>query len=284
MAEPQTATCQPELAHGLPCHRLSLPCGDQLLVAEQGAHVLSWVSQGRERLYLSPRNAFDGHTPIRGGVPVCFPQFNQRGNLPKHGFFRQVAWQVGDCQRHADSARLSLRLSDNAHTRTLWPKAFVAALHLDLSPGSLQLSLEVHNTDTQDLRFTGALHTYFAVDAIAQTRLTGLSGQAEWDAVADVHGLAASELRFDAEFDRVYAASPTAMRLQDGANALHITQSPSWANTVVWNPGAAKCATLSDMPANGFEHMLCVEAAQVFEPVQVAAGQSWQGWQRLQVL
>ena len=67
---------------GLACQRLTLPCGDTVLVALQGAHMLSWISQGRERLFLSPNNLWDGKSAIRGGVPVCFPQFNQRGTLP----------------------------------------------------------------------------------------------------------------------------------------------------------------------------------------------------------
>jgi glucose-6-phosphate 1-epimerase len=52
---------------------------------------------------------------------------------------------------------------------------------------------------------------------------------------------------------------------------------------VVWNPGEAKCAALADMPAHGFARMLCVEAAQVFEPVSIPAAGQWVGWQRLTV-
>ena len=77
-----------ELFQGQPCHRIHIACGDSALVALQGAHVLSWVSGGRERLFLSPANHWDGRTAIRGGIPVCFPQFNARGGLPRHGFAR----------------------------------------------------------------------------------------------------------------------------------------------------------------------------------------------------
>ena len=280
----QSAICQSEQAHGLPCHRLTLPCGDQLLVAEQGAHVLSWVAQGREQLYLSERNVWDGHSAIRGGVPVCFPQFNQRGDLPKHGFFRNLSWQWVQPELQANAARLTLCLRDSEASRKFWPRAFEVLLHLELAPGRLQHRLDVRNTDAQDWHFTGALHTYLAVDAIAKVQLTGLHLQPEWDAVADRHGQAASHLQINAEFDRVYAASATPLLLEDAAHQLQITQSASWANTVVWNPGQAKCATLTDMIPQDFERMLCVEAAQVFEPVVVPAGQSWLGWQRLQVL
>jgi glucose-6-phosphate 1-epimerase len=246
--------------------------------------VLSWVSQGRERLFLSPNNLWDGKSAIRGGVPVCFPQFNQRGTLPKHGFARNMAWTAGEAVATDDSAHIDLTLSTNADTLAIWQQAFVATLRLALAPGQLTITLTVANTETQnDLQFTGALHTYFAVDDIDLTELRGLGGRPEWDAVADVHGLADEALYFDGEFDRVYDAAAKPLHLQDGTSTLQIEQSPSWANSVVWNPGEGKCAALADMPAQGFARMLCVEAAQVFEPISISAGGQWVGWQRLTV-
>ena len=59
--------------------KLKLADGSRVQIARQGAHILGWqTSGGIEQLYLSPKTARDGHTPIRGGVPLCFPQFNQR--------------------------------------------------------------------------------------------------------------------------------------------------------------------------------------------------------------
>lgn len=273
-----------ETHQGQARQRLTLPCGDTVLVALQGAHVLSWVSQGRERLYLSPNNLWDGKSAIRGGVPVCFPQFNQRGTLPKHGFARNMVWQTGDGAVSGDEAHLDFTLSSNADTLAIWQQAFVARLRVALVPGQLTLTLTVNNTEvTKDLHFTGALHTYLAVDDIDLTELRGLGGRPEWDAVADVHGVADEALFFDGEFDRVYDASSTPLYLQDGSATLQIAQSPSWPNSVVWNPGEGKCATLADMPAQGFARMLCVEAAQVFDPIAIPAGGQWVGWQRLTV-
>ena len=60
-----------EVFQGQPCRRIRIACGDTVLVALQGAHVLSWVSGGRERLFLSPANHWDGRTAIRGGIPVA---------------------------------------------------------------------------------------------------------------------------------------------------------------------------------------------------------------------
>jgi len=270
-----------ELLQGLPCRRITLPCGDSLLVALHGAHVLSWTTAGTERLYLSPRAHLDGASAIRGGVPICFPQFNQRGNLQRHGFARNMLWVPQPATWAGEDAQLVLTLGTNDGTRAIWPHAFVATLTLDLQPSSLQLTLEVHNTDQVSLAFSGALHTYLAVDDIAQAQLTGLQGQAEWDAVRDVHRTAAAVLRFDGEFDRVYATAASPLTLRCGEKTMFIEQSPTWAQHVVWNPGAPRCAQLLDMPADGYRHMLCVEAAQVYQPIVVEAGQTWCGWQRL---
>jgi glucose-6-phosphate 1-epimerase len=269
---------------GLPAVELALPQGDTLRVMLHGAQVLSWVSGGQERLYLSPQSVMDGQAAMRGGVPVCFPQFNQRGplaeRLSKHGFARNLPWQADAPVLSADSAQLCLHLQDNDRTRAWWPQAFALQLHITLRPGALRISLNVHNTDSQPLAFSGALHTYLAVPDVTRAQLQGLGGQAEWDAVANTRASAADTLQFVAEFDRVYAASAHPLRLNDH---LCIEQSASWANTVVWNPAQTLCQRLADMPEDGWRHMLCVEAAQVFEPIHVPAGERWEGWQQLTV-
>ena len=38
------------------------------------------------------------------------------------------------------------------------------------------------------------------------------------------------------------------------------------------------------MPADGWQHMLCVEAAQVYEPICIEPDDFWQGAQRLSVV
>ena len=262
----------------------SLPNGDSVFVAQQGAHVLSWQAQGKERLFLSPQSVCDGTTAIRGGIPVCFPQFNQRGNLPKHGFARNMPWRL--VPERSQGAEKVFELSANEHTLALWSFQFKAFLTVNLSPNSLQISLSVENQGPQSLSFTGALHTYFAVDHIAQVSLQGQANQPEWDAVKDTHQTCADQLRFEAEFDRVYDANtqtqPT-WTLQDGDASLQISQSESWGQSVVWNPGADKCAQLNDMPANGYQRMLCVEAARVTSSIEVPPAQTWVGWQLLKI-
>ena len=92
--------------HGSDALRLSSPDGSQAIVSLLGGQVLSWTTaDGRERLYLSERSVFDGNAAIRGGVPVCFPQFSGQGTLPKHGFVRTKPWQLAT-QRCGDDYAL----------------------------------------------------------------------------------------------------------------------------------------------------------------------------------
>jgi glucose-6-phosphate 1-epimerase len=65
-----------------------------------------------------------------------------------------------------------------------------------------------------------------------------------------------------------------------GMADLHISQG-GFADTVVWCPGPALAATFTDMPAEDWQCLLCVEAAAAAQPVTVLAGGHWQGWQRL---
>ncbi len=261
--------------------RWSLPNGDSVFVAEQGAHVLSWQAAGQERLYLSPRAVCDGTTAIRGGIPVCFPQFNQRGTLPKHGFARNTPWRL--LPELSQGPRQVFGFSANEHTLALWPFQFRALLTVSLTEGGLKVALRVENSGTQRLEFTGALHTYLAVNQLAQVSLLGQGQQPEWDAVRDTHQTCSGQLIFNTEFDRVYNVSTQAQptwTLQEGAARLQIQQSPSWGQSVVWNPGAEKCSQLHDMPMDGYQHMLCVEAASVTSSVQVQPSQHWEAWQQ----
>ena len=177
-----------------------------------------------------------------------------------------------------------MTLCSSDQTRAIWPHEFELTLTLLLQPGRLRLTLAARNTGAQPLAFSGALHSSFACDDVAQAELTGLQGRPEWDSLTDGHASAADPLRFGAEFDRVYSGAAAPMTLRDGAHALRISQGESWGNTVVWNPHVAKCASLADMEPDGWRRMLCVEAARVFEPVTLAPGAQWQGWQQLDIL
>ncbi|HRP66719.1 MAG TPA: D-hexose-6-phosphate mutarotase [Thauera sp.] len=272
--------------HGLPALRLQTATGAQAVVSLFGGQVLSWMPPGGgERLYLSPSAVLDGSAPIRGGVPVCFPQFADQGSLPKHGFARTAMWTVETERGSKEYALVTLGLADSDATRALWPHAFHAELSILIEDSRLELELEVENTGSAALEFTAALHSYLAVREVEESRLEGLHGYHYSDKTdADrVKRDSGDVLLVEAETDRIYRDVKRPLLLREYDRSLGIN-ADGFADVVVWNPWLERSAALPDLPADGFRHMLCVEAAAAHAPVRLAAGETWWGRQTLVAL
>ena len=249
--------------HGIAALRLNGPRGASAVVSKLGAQVLSWVTpDGRERLFLSDKAVFDGSVAIRGGIPVCWPQFAGLGELPKHGFVRTLPWQVSAQRGGDDYALLTLELADDATTRALWPHAFRLELTVMLETDRLDLELSVNNTGDSAFAFTGALHSYLRVVQVEDVTLEGLYGHDYRDAAKGnvVVRDTGTHIAVEGEMDRVYRRVKRPQLLQAGNLSLAI-QGQGFPDVVVWIPWVDICATLADMPADGWRQMLCVEAA-----------------------
>lgn len=269
--------------HGIPALRLNGPRGATAVISLFGAQVLSWQTpDGRERLFLSDKAVFDGETPIRGGVPVCFPQFSDLGRLPRHGFLRTRTWVVTAQRCGDDYALVTLGIADDEASRGLWPHAFQAELTLMLEADRIDLELSITNPGGAAFEFTGALHSYLRVTQVEDAALEGLYGHDYRDAVrgGEVRRDSGTQLVVEGEMDRAYFNVRRPQLLQAGNLSLGI-QSQGFPDVVVWNPWVERCGELADMPANGWRHMLCVEAAIAREPVVLPAGEEWYGRQTL---
>ncbi len=270
--------------HGLPALRLSAANGAEAVVTTRGAQLVSWRVAGAEQLYLSERADFSGGAPIRGGVPVVFPQFGHKGPLARHGFARIADWQVAEQRCGEDFATATWQLSESDATRASWSHPFRAELTVALEGRRLDIELAVENTGADGLSFTAALHTYLRVAEVEYARLVGLQGLRYLDQSSGADctdGLPA--LVVEDEIDRVYRDAPAQLLLRDGPRSLKI-ESENFPDVVVWNPWEQACAKIADMPAAGFRRMLAVEAAAVHKPVVLAAGQLWWGRQTLTLL
>jgi glucose-6-phosphate 1-epimerase len=270
-------------AGGLPRLQLASADGARAEIYAHGAHLSSWVPAGGvERLYLSGGARFAPGAAIRGGVPVIFPQFAGEGPLPKHGFARVLPWEPVAVTPEEKSVSAVFRLVDNAATHQSWARAFLAELRLRIGGAGLEVSLAVENQDAAAFSFTAALHTYLRVEDIAAVRLHGLQGLRYRDtARGGVEGReAAASLAIEGEVDRIYFDAPPRLELVEPDRGLAI-ESPGFADTVVWNPGAERAADLKDLDAGGWRHFLCVESAVIGTPVQLAPGGRWSGTQRL---
>lgn len=272
--------------HGLEALRLTAASGATAVVSRLGGQVLSWVTRdGRERLFLSEKARFDGSTPVRGGMPVCFPQFSGLGKLPKHGFVRTRLWDVVSQSTADGYAMATLAIGDDDATRALWPHAFRAEVTVVLEDDRLDVEFSVDNPGPGAFSFTAALHTYLRVVEVEDIALAGLYGfeyrdAADGDKVKWDKG---PELIVEAEIDRVYHGANRPLLLQAGNLSLGIHQE-GFPDVVVWNPWVEACARLPDMAPTGFRHMLCVEAAAARQPVTVAPGDNWSGRQSLVAL
>jgi glucose-6-phosphate 1-epimerase len=269
--------------HGIPALRLTGPQDSSAVVSKLGAQVLSWLTpDGRERLFLSERAVFDGSVAIRGGIPVCFPQFSDHGPLPKHGFVRTRQWQVSARRSGDDYALVTLETADDESTRALWPHAFRLELTLMIEADRIDLELCVVNTGDQPFEFTAALHTYLRTIQVEDVALEGLHGHDYRDAAngGTVIRDSGTELLIEAETDRIYRHVRRPQLLRAANLSLGIQQQ-GFPDVVVWNPWVDKCASMSDMSADGWRHMLCVEAAAADTQQQLAAGEEWYGRQTL---
>lgn len=255
-------------------------------VAHRGAQVLSWVCQGKERLFLSTRATSRPGQAIRGGVPVIFPQFGGAGNGLRHGFARLLDWKPlhgpGIMVEHSSSARFGL--SANEQTRRTFPYDFHVELHVALTPLELSVMLEIENLDRSDFWFTAALHTYLRVADIGATQLLGLEGIGYLDSTNGGRHEPGAEkpLRFDGETDRIYPGASGVLLLSDGTDTVRI-RSEGFPDTVVWNPGRALAASMKDLGDDQFHQFVCVESGVVAAPQVVPAGSRWRASQHLAV-
>ena len=269
---------------------VTAPDGATAELCLHGAHLLSWKPAGAaEQLYISPKSDFVSGKAIRGGVPVCFPQFAERGPLPKHGFARTLPWELVSQEQGKDDALAVLRLQDSDATRALWPHAFELELSVRVGGRSLDIELACENLGDMPLQFTAALHTYLRVADLDAVSVEGLAGLRYFDSIKQAEALQRMDLLLTGEkgvldLDRIYFGVKERPLLVTEERRQVAVRQQGFEDVVVWNPGPERCARLADMPADGWRHMLCVEAAAIGNPVGLPPGEEWVGRQSLTLL
>ena len=277
------ALAEDTLYRNAPAILLRAPDGATATVLLHGGHVVSWTPAGdHERLYMSELAQVTPGKAMRGGVPVIFPQFSDRGPLPKHGFARTMAWEKTEVRTGDDYAMASLCLRDSDATRAIWPQAFSLELSVGVTGHRLDLELDVCNLGDTPFSFTTALHTYLRVKEVEEVRLEGLNGHLYTDCMNSKRQQTDSGvfLAIEQETDRIYhqVKRPLLMRESHGALGIHAENMP---DVIVWNPWETGVKNFVDMPPKDFRRMLCVEAGAVEAPVTLAPGESWWGRQTL---
>src|SRR5258705_11795571 len=167
--------------NGMSTVLLSHPSGSSADVYLNGAHVTSWIpAGGKEVLFMGKTATFATGVPIRGGIPVLWPQFANLGGLPQDGFARKTEWRLADNEESSDDpSSVKLVLTDDHRTRELFPYHFRTELTVAIDDKSLTVQLDAYNIGDELFRFTAALQTYMSVADIREAAIRGLTGN--WD-------------------------------------------------------------------------------------------------------
>lgn len=251
-------------------------------ITPYGAQLLSYAfaSDPRDLLFLSEKAIFKEGTPIRGGVPICWPWFGpdpQGLGRSDHGLARTRMWSVISSDLLNDQeCSVTFELTDTRETYALWPHRFRLTLTLTVGR-ALTMELTTHNLGDTPMELTQALHTYFSVGDITHTSVTGLEGFTYSDKTDG--GAEKKEdiaIRIDAETDRVYPFDGGEILINDGTLKRTICIKCEGSKTaVVWNPWSRVCEQKADLSLEDYKKMVCIETANAGdEIIRIAPQQS----------
>lgn len=259
---------------GSECYRISHKSGAEVTIARHGGHLISWkTADGCERFYLSPTADFSTGKAIRGGVPVIFPQFNHYGPFSRHGFARNINWLP-------DPDNGAMQLKSTPETLAEWPHPFEISIRPVLAASTLEIEFTVTNPGPESFPFQAALHTYFRIQDIENTTISGLQGQTFHDELTGKTTIAGDfPITLGSETDRAYFGGAVgSIQLHDQQTIVTV-ESDSFVDAVIWNPGPDH--GIGDLPEDGWQQFVCIESARIRPEVTLDPGNSWRGVQRL---
>lgn len=272
--------------HGeLNCWRITTDSAE-LLVAQQGAQVLSYQRIGEPPLlWLSDQAIFKQGKSVRAGVPVCWPWFGQMARNPQavqsmyhgtetpaHGLVRGRDWQLLGIDSSSASVRIDFTLPDTQGELPGWPHNVELTLSIVMGE-QLDIILTSYNLDNVPVTLSQALHSYFAVSDVREVKVAGVDGLGYIETLANWEQRTQSgDLGFAGETDRIYLNAPDQLSIVDpGWNRRIRLSSSGSRSAVIWNPWTDRAAELADMANDGWQRMLCIETANVWDDVVTLA-------------
>jgi glucose-6-phosphate 1-epimerase len=247
-----------------------------------GAHITSFRPHNTmDLLWMSTESSFEVGKAIRGGIPVCFPWFGPHKTdpeKPQHGFARLMYWDVASTATNAAGETvIKLELNSSEETKSYWPHDFCAEMTIVVGK-KLTATLKITNTSNAPFDYTCALHTYYSLSAIESVSIEGLKDLTYYNQNTGENGVQEEEtLEITEPLTRHYLNTETPVIIADSAFRRRIKVDKTGSKvTTVWNPGAETCAKIGDLPDDGYETFVCVEATNAFDyPVHLASGESF---------
>lgn len=247
----------------------------------------SWKNDhGEELLFVSSKAIFKPPKAIRGGIPICFPQFGSHGSLEQHGFARNRFWSIDtDPPPFPTNSKsfIDLILKPSEEDMQKWPHSYEFRLRVALGTGGdLMLTSRIRNTnaDGKPFTFTFAYHTYFSVSDISEVRVECLETLDYLDNLQNKERFTeqGDALTFESEVDKIYLSTPTKIAILDHEKKrTFVLRKDGLPDAVVWNPWDKKAKSMADFGDDEYKHMLCVEAAVVEKPITLKPGEEWKG-------
>lgn len=253
---------------------------DEVLVAEQGAQVLSYRHGEVPVIWLSEEAAFQQGQSVRGGVPVCWPWFGDlarnpddvqamyqgEAEAPFHGLVRSLDWQLDQQRCEGDTGILEFTCPQALGTLPGWAHRVDLRLQIRLDE-RLHISLTSRNLGDQPMAISQALHTYFAVGDIHQVSVQGLDGRRYIETLEDwQQRQQQADPQINGETDRIYLDLLPVLHLLDPAWKRRISLETSGSRSaILWNPWIAKAQRLSQFASDAWQRMLCIETANVMD-------------------
>ncbi|QCE02185.1 putative glucose-6-phosphate 1-epimerase [Vigna unguiculata] len=258
-----------------------------------GGQVTSWKNDlGEELLFVSSKTNFKPPKSIRGGIPICFPQFSNHGSLQQHGFARNKFWTLDPNPppfptATTNRAFIDLILKNSEDDVKHWPHRYEFRLRIALGPaGDLLMTSRIRNTNTdgKSFTFTFAYNTYFYVTDISEVRIEGLETLDYLDNLKNRERFTeqGDAITFESEVDKVYLSTPTKIAIIDHERKrTFVLRKDGLPDAVVWNPWDKKAKFISDLGDDEYKNMLCVQAACVENPITLKPGEEWKGRQEI---
>jgi glucose-6-phosphate 1-epimerase len=271
------------------------PRGAYVKVSLYGGQVLSWrTDRGEELLFTSSKAVFKPPHAVRGGIPICFPQFGKRGMLDCHGFARNRIWVIEENPPPLNSsdsngnAHIDLLLKSSEDDLKIWPHSFEFRVRISLAGDeALTLTSRIRNINSKPFSFSIAYHTYFSISDISEVRVEGLETLDYLDNLCNKERFTeqGDALTFESEVDRVYLNSRGLVAIFDHERKrTFVIRKEGLADIVVWNPWEKKSKSMVDFGDEEYKQMLCIDGAAIENPITLKPGEEWRGKVELSVV
>ncbi|KAJ4954881.1 hypothetical protein NE237_011664 [Protea cynaroides] len=274
---------------------LRSPRGACARVSLYGGQVVSWRNdRGEELLFTSSKAIFKPPKAMRGGIPICFPQFGNCGSLEQQGFARNKIWTIDDnpppllASDSKGKSLIDLLLKPSEEDLKCWPHSFEFRLRVSLTvDGDLTMISRIRNINGKPFSFSFAYHTYLSVSDISEVRVEGLETLDYLDNLCQRKRFTeqGDAITFESQVDRVYLSSPNLVAVLDHEKKrTFVIRKDGLPDVVVWNPWEKMSKAMIDFGDGEYKQMLCVDAAAIEKLITLKAGEEWTGRLELSVV